>query len=321
MGVVMREVFSSLGARVLLLIAIALALMLGMSTYDELGERGFGVSLLVALALMVLASGAVWLRSASLVRRRIAALAGAAKQLGKGNWATRVGSKASGDALGQLAQSFDLMAERMQTKEAQLSRAERALRVLSVANWTLLHEQQGEQHLLEAMCRALGEAGGYRMVWAGYAVCDIEKNIRPFARWGSVAEGYFEKAKLTWSEIGSGCAPAGSAIRSGMPVVVQNLNSETGRQPWQDDALRCGCGACLALPLRLGERVIGVLNICAGEPDAFGDEELRVLSEAAADLSFGIARQRAEVEQACTKRGLKHFEERFRAGVEESLDR
>jgi GAF domain-containing protein len=241
--------------------------------------------------------------------------------LGKGNRATRMGSKASGDGSGQLAQSVDRMAGELRTKDTQLTLALRALRVLSAANRTLLREQQGEQHLLEAMCRALGEAGGYRMVWAGYAVCDIEKSIRSVARWGSVAEGYFENAKLTWSEIGSGCAPSGRAIHSGMPVVVRNLNSETGPQPWQDDALRCGCGACLALPLRLGERVIGVLNICAGEPDAFGDEELRVLSEAAADLSFGIARQRAEVEQACTKRGLKHFEERFRAGVEESSDR
>jgi two-component system sensor histidine kinase/response regulator len=241
-------------------------------------------------------------------------------QLGKGNWAARVGSKASGDALGQLAQSFDRMAERMQTKEAQLSRAVRALRVLSAANCTMLREQQGEQHLLEAMCRALGEAGGYRMVWAGYAVCDIAKSIRPVARWGIVADGCLENVEFTWSEIESRQTLSGRAIRSGMPVVVQNLQSESGPQPWRDYALGCGCGSWLALPLRLGERVIGVLNICAEAPDAFGDEEISLLSEAVDDLSFGIARQRAEIEQACIKRALKHFEERFRAGAERSLD-
>ncbi len=316
----MREAFSSLRARVFLLIAIALALILGMSIHHALGERGFVVSLLVALALIALASGAVWLRRESLFLRRSGALTPAAKQLGKGNPGTRVESESGGDGIGQLAQSLDPMAARLQMREAQLSRAVRALRVLSAANRTLLREEQGEQHLLEAMCRALGEAGDYRMVWAGYAVCDITKSIRPVARWGSVADGCFDNIEFTWSDIESRQTTPGSAFRSGMPVVVQDIQKETGQQAWKDYALRCGCSSWLALPLRIGERVIGVLNICAEAPDAFGGEELSLLSEAADDLSFGIARQRAKVELACVKRALKHFEKRFRATVVGGMD-
>jgi len=310
----MREAFSTLRTRVLLLIAIAL--MLGMTVYHALGERGFVVSLLLALALIALASGAVWLRSESIFLRRSGTLTPAAKQLGKGNPATGVGAKASTDGTGQPPQSIDPMVERLQMKEAQPSWAVRALRVLSAANRTLLREEQGEQHLLEAMCRALGEAGGYRMVWAGYAVCDITKSIRPVARWGSVADGCFDNVEFTWSEIESRQTPPGSAFCSGMPVLVQDIQKETGQQAWKDYALRCGCSSWLALPLRLGDRVIGVLNICAEEPDAFGEEEFRVLIEAADDLSFGIAHQRAKVEQACMQRALNTFETRYRAAVE-----
>lgn len=309
----MREAFSRLRARVFLLIAIAFALMLGITVYHEFGERWFVVSLLVASASIALACGAVWLHSASLFLRRIGTLAPAAKQPGKGTPATRAGTGAGGDELGEPAQSLDRLAQELQTKEAQLSGTVRALRVLSAANCTLLNEKGGEQHLLEAMCRAIGQAGGYRMVWAGYAVCDIERSIRPVARWGIVADGCLENVQFTWSEIESRQTPSGRAIRSRVPVVVRDIQKETSQQAWKDYALRCGCGSWLALPLRIGERVIGMLNVCAEEPDAFGDEELRVLSESADDLSFGIAHQRAKVEQACVKRALEHFEEQYRA--------
>jgi len=283
-------------------------------------EHAFIVSLLVELALLVLAFGAVWLGGESLFIRRISALAGAAKELGKGNLTTRVGFKTSSDEIGQLAQSFDRMVEGLQTRETQLSRAVRALRVLSAGNRTMLHAKQGEQPLLEAMCRAIGEAGGYHMVWVGYAENDTEKSIRPVAHWTSVTGGCFENVKLTWNETESGGAPPGRAIRTGIPVVVQDIQSETGPQRWRDFALRCGCGSCLALPLRIDDRVIGVLNICAEEPDAFSDDEVELLGEAAADLSFGIASRRAAVEHAGMKITLKTAEDRFRAAAEANLD-
>ncbi len=282
-------------------------------------ERAFVTSLLIALALLVLTFLAVWLGTESLFVRRLAALTRASKELGKGNLTARVALNAD-DEIGQMAQSFDRMADTLQTKEAQLARTVRALRVLSAGNHAMLHARRGEQQLIEEMCQAIGEAGGYGLAWVGYAENDPQKSIRPVAHWGSVADGYFENIKLTWSEAESGQAPAGRAIRSGQPAVVHNIEKETGPQPWQDLTLHSGCRACLALPLRLDQQVIGVLNICTQEPDAFSDEEVELLSEAAADLSFGIANQRAELEQARMKRTLKTAEERFKAAIEASLD-
>lgn len=271
-------------------------------------ERPFVVGLLVAVALTAPMFGVVWLGSESLFVRRIAALRGAGKELSKGNLATRVGFKSNGDENGQLAQSIDRMAEGLQTKEAQLSRTVRTLRVLSAGNHTMLRAKQGEQHLLEQMCRAIVEAGGYRAAWAGYAVTDIARSIRPVAHWGSVPEGYFELAKFTWNATESGQTPLGNAIRTGAPAVAPDIQSEAVPQSWRDDALRCGFGSYVALPLHIDEHVIGVLVIYAEETDAFNDEEVRLLSEAAADLSFWIAGQRAEVEQA----RMKESEERLR---------
>ncbi len=275
-------------------------------------ERVFVAGLPVEVALIALMFAAVWLGSESLFLRRIGALAGAGKELSKGNLATRAGFKADGDEIGQLAQCFDRMAEGLQAKEMQLSRTVRTLRVLSAGNHTMLHAKQGEQRLLEQMCRAIVEAGGYRAALAGYAIIDIARSIRPIAHWGNVPEGYFELAKFTWNATEDGQTPLGNAIRTGAPVVARDIQREAGPQSWRDDALRCGFGSCVALALRINDRVIGVLVIYAEETDAFSDEEVRLLSEAAADLSFGIASQRAEVEQA----RMKKSEERLRLATE-----
>ena len=283
-------------------------------------ERAFVLNLVVGLALLILTFAAVWVGSEWFFVRRVSALMKAAHELGKGNLAARVGFKTNGDEIGQLAQSFDHMAEGLETREAQLARAVRALRVLSAGNRTLVYAKQGEQHLLDEMCQAIGEAGGYQMVWIGYAENDADRSIRPGARWGKVAEGYFENVKFTWNETESGRAPPGRAIRTRVPVVVHDIRRETGPLPWQECALRCNCGSCIALPLSIGDRVIGVLNICAEETSAFCDDEVRLLSESAADLSFGIASRRAELEHARMTQALKTAEERFKAAAEANLD-
>ncbi len=290
------------------------------STFIEAAEHRSRVILLVQAALLVLTFGALWWGTNAFMVRRINALARAAQELGEGNLTARVESGSNRDELGQLTQTFNRMADGLQAKETQLSRAVRALRVLSAGNRTMLHSKQEEQHLLEEMCRAIGEAGGYHLVWVGYAENDAKKSIRPVAQWGYVAESHFEGIELTWDETESGSAPPGSAIRTAAPVVVQDTQSESGAGSWREHLMRCGCGACLALPLRIDDRVIGVLNICAAETGAFSEDEVKLLSESAADISFGIASRRAAVEQARMTVALGTAEARFKAAAEANLD-
>jgi PAS domain S-box-containing protein len=283
-------------------------------------EHAFVMSLMLGLGVIVLTFGAVWVGSESLFVRPISALTDAAQQLGRGNLATRAGFEPNGDEIGKLAQSFDRMAEGLQTKTEQLSRAVRALRVLSAGNRTLVYAKQGEQHLLGDMCRAIGEAGDYSLVWVGYAENDADKSIRPAAHWKKTGEAQFGGVKLSWGDAESAGAPPGRAIRTGTPVVVQDIRREPGPGPWRDYALNCGCGSCIALPVRIDNHVIGVLNICAEEAGAFSAEEIRLLSESAADLSFGIASQRAELERARMQRALTRAEDRYQAAAEANLD-
>ena len=318
----MGKLFSTLRARVLLLVAIPFAVVLGLTLYNMLGESKGQLDLagrLIELALLVATFAAIWLGSESLFVRRIAALTLAAEKLGKGNLASRVGFEADGDEIGQLAQSFDRMAKELEAKEAERSRLVRALRVLSAGNRALAHATQGEEQLLAAMSRAIGEAGAYYLVWVGYAENDAAQSIRPVAQWGGSGVKDLENAKFTWSKAESGQTPLGKTARTGLAVVAKDVPREPGPPAWRDFALRSGCGSCVVLPLRINDAVIGVLNICARETDAFSADEVRLLSDAAAELSFGIASQRTEAERDRIANARHTYQQKLRKSLEDSL--
>ena len=63
-----------------------------------------------------------------------------------------------------------------------------------------------------------------------------------------------------------------TAARSGECIVVPDVNSHPlfRDYPW-------GGGAIIGLPLRIGDRVVGVMNVAFGRPHVFDENELRVL--------------------------------------------
>jgi diguanylate cyclase (GGDEF)-like protein len=62
-----------------------------------------------------------------------------------------------------------------------------------------------------------------------------------------------------------------------------------------------------ALPLRVEGEVIGCLSIAAAEPDAFAEDELRLLGEMADDLSFGISTLRLRVKHHAAEQALQRM--------------
>ncbi len=175
------------------------------------------------------------------------------------------------------------------------ARMERAYRTLSACNRTLLRATE-EQALLQDMCRVVVEQGAYRMAAVGYAQYDERKSVRWMA-WAGVDPTLRD---LTWSDAPEGRVATGTAIRTGEPVVGRNLRSHPTYVLWPEGIaflLEQGCEAVSAFPLRVDEHVIGALTVAAGEPDAFDEEEVRLLAELADDLAFGIGNLRARARQ------------------------
>lgn len=282
-------------------------------------QRDLAVSL--ALSLLILA-GALALAvggSNRLVLRSLLALSRTAARLGAGDLAARSGLPHTDDEVGRLARTLDEGGDHLQASERKLKRANRALRVLYASNQTLLRAK-GEQELLEAMCRAIVEAGGYRLAWIGYAETDRDKSVRPVAAAGEAADDFLSGLQVSWDETAAGRGPTGTPIRQGVPVALSNVQTDPDYGPWRERAQRYGYASSLALPLRIDGAVMGALNLYAAKPDAFDEGEAELLSETASDLAFGIATQRAAAVHALTQAALKTAETTFRAAADASLD-
>jgi signal transduction histidine kinase len=183
--------------------------------------------------------------------------------------------------------------------EMELQRLNRAWRVRSACNQAV-SRCHDESDLLEQVCRAVVEVGGYRLAWVGYAEIDETKSIRLVARAGG-AQHYLDDFAATWGEDERGLGPTGTAIRTGQPVTSNEVSSDPNLAPWRTRAEEHGLKSSVALPLIADESAIGALMVYSDEPEAFDEKETDLLQEAATDLTHGVillrtrmARQRAE---------------------------
>ena len=281
------------------------------------GQREALIGLGVMLAVLIGTLGLVTWGGNRFVLRPLLILSRVAARVGAGDLGARTALSHGDDEFGRLAKALDETADAIEDRERKLARANRALRVLSAGNRALLRAT-GEQELLEEMCRAIVEAGGYRIAWLGYAEHDEDKSVRPVAAWGAEPD-FLSSIKITWSETESGRGPTGTAIRRGMPVASNDIVGDPEYAPWQERAQRYGYASSLALPLRIDGAVIGALNIYAAEPDAFDDDVVELLTEAADDLAFGIValRTRAERDQIAYKH--EHHAELLRKSLEQFI--
>lgn len=180
--------------------------------------------------------------------------------------------------------------------ERELKAVNRALKTLSSCNGVLIHASD-EMALLKEMCRIIVEVGEYRFAWVGYAQNDGDKTVRPMASWGD-DDGYLAALPVYWSESRSDKRPASDAIRTGVVQIHQDLEENPVDAPWHREALRRGYKAAIGLPLRCEGKVIGSLAIFAKEADTFLTEEVKLLTELADDLAFGISTMRTRAAEA-----------------------
>lgn len=203
--------------------------------------------------------------------------------------------------------------------EKSLSESNRLHKMLFFCNEAVVHADS-EQQLLDDICRVMVETGGYRMAWVGHPEQDELKTVRPVASYG-FEEGYLNSAAISWAEEDErGNGPTGMAIREGATIVNRDALLNPDFAPWLEAAKMLGYGGSVALPLKSYGQVIGALNVYASAPNAFGADEIKLLEQLAADLSYGIAalherKQREEAEEA-----LQLSEQRFRKAIQSTTD-
>lgn len=189
--------------------------------------------------------------------------------------------KANGEVIGIGA----VMVEITQRKQAEdrIARLSRLYAVLAATNEAIVRAAD-QSELFSEICRIAVEQGGFRMAWVGLIDGDL---LRPVAYDGVVKadlDGIRIGASQRLEEQGLG----GQAIRRGRPVICNDVVQDPQMAPWRDQALAQGYRACGAIPLRLGDQIVGSFNVYTGEPGFFDEEGLRLVTSMADNISLAL---------------------------------
>jgi PAS domain S-box-containing protein len=199
-------------------------------------------------------------------------------------------------------------------KEEELNRLNRTLEAISKGDQAMLRAKSLEEFLKD-VCEILIKDCGHAMVWIGFAEDDEAKIVRPVASSG-FDEGYLEMLNITWADTERGRGPTGTAIRTGKPYICKNMLTDLAFKPWRDEALKRGYASSIVLPIMENEKAFGAINIYSRETDPFTEDEVKLLSELAADLSYGILAMRTRIAKEEAEQAVSESEARLNRSQE-----
>ena len=163
-----------------------------------------------------------------------------------------------------------------------------ALSALSEAAATLARADSTDL-LVQEVCAAIASQGPYILAWVGRAEEDEKKSVKVIGAYGSAIE-YVRDIQLSWSEFEpSGLGPGGTCIRTGVPSVVIDSESDQGFLVWRERARKFGIRSAVGCPIPDGENhPYGVLLVYSKVPNAFGSAEVQLFESLAQEIGFGL---------------------------------
>ncbi|HEY5548546.1 MAG TPA: PAS domain S-box protein, partial [Coriobacteriia bacterium] len=189
----------------------------------------------------------------------------------------------AGEIQGLFAAARDITERK--AAEERIRRLNRVYAILSGIN-QLIVRMRRPQALFEEVCRVIVEIGGFRAAWVGLVDPD-GKRVRVVAQAGAIGD-YLEKVDIILGDEERGRGPTGVSISERRHVTSQDIEHDPVMAPWRENALRQGYRASASFPLVVGDVVVGAFTIYAGEADFFDEEEIHLLDELAADISFAM---------------------------------
>jgi len=185
--------------------------------------------------------------------------------------------------------------------EAKSRRMSGLYAAFSQCNQAILHSSS-EDELFPKICCNTVLYGGMKMAWIGL-LDDESLLLQPIASFGSGID-YLDDIRISVSadEL-SGQGPTGIAVRENRPYWCQDYMHDPLLAPWHESGASYGWGASAALPLHRKGKVIGAINLYAGEVNAFDEEVRSLLLDMAMEIDFALENfalkaegRRAEVE-------------------------
>lgn len=174
------------------------------------------------------------------------------------------------------------IAERKAT-ETRIRHLNRVLAMRGRINSLILRAQDCEELFGEA-CRIAVEAGAFSMTWIG--MLDAESS-----QWKSRAS--FGKHSVEYLDVADVVAPfserpEGVAVSENRPLWIQECKEHALTAALHERCSEFGWRSLAAIPLQRDGQPVGVLALYASEPGAFDEEEMKLLTDVASNLSFAV---------------------------------
>ncbi len=191
-------------------------------------------------------------------------------------------------AFASIERGYVAIKEREREGKAAQLEAERVGRLyaaLGAVNQAIVRTNE-DSALLQRVCDALVDHGGFRTAWIGWRDPATER-IDPAAVAG-YDEGYFDAVEIYADGRPEGLGPSGLAFKSEEPYVCNDISADPVTRLWRSEAEKRGYRGCGSFPIRVDGTVRGVLSVYSEEPDFFRAREVELLVEVSRDISFAL---------------------------------
>jgi diguanylate cyclase (GGDEF)-like protein/PAS domain S-box-containing protein len=180
--------------------------------------------------------------------------------------------------------ALDITEQKLQDEK--IERLNRIHAVLSGINAAIVRIRDTDKLLYEA-CRIAIDDGGFGLAWIGM-LDTASGDIRPKA-----IAGLHEGEEITANPIVLNGVPRpagriGRMLASGKPTIVNDFATQPDLTPRLAEAVARGYRSVVVLPLKTGGKIAGNFTLYATEPSFFTHDEVKLLMELAADVSFAL---------------------------------
>ena len=186
----------------------------------------------------------------------------------------------------QLAASVESLklenAERRSAEES-IMRLNRLFAVLSETNQAIVHTRDRET-LFRQFCSIAVGAGSFRLAWVG--LLDQNGRVRIVAADG--ATGYLDGITISAGEEPEGSGPTGLSLREGTNFICNDFLDSPFTLPWHERGRAFGIASSASIALKQEGRVIGALTLYSDKKDFFDHQQVGLLQQMGADVSFAL---------------------------------
>ncbi|HVS76138.1 MAG TPA: EAL domain-containing protein [Steroidobacteraceae bacterium] len=175
-----------------------------------------------------------------------------------------------------------------QRAEERVARLTRVLQMLSGINTAVVRVRDRTRLLAEA-CRIAHVVGNY--VCAFVVLIDSHTRIARGAAWAGAGADRQQELVYQLDDSGRsepGESITGRALRTGETAVCDDVGQVVGPWRFADTLETLGVRAIASIPLLVDDTPVGTFTVAGGEAGMFSEEEVRMLQEVAANLSFAL---------------------------------